>query len=524
MFKTKFQTVFTLLISFLLISQAAAAAHFKIIHTSDTHGHHFDKQVTWDSKNKNKTTGGFASLASAKGYYGAILLDSGDWASGNYEVNNSGGLDAVKVMNALGYTATTVGNHEFDIGEKALIKAIKSFKFPVLNTHICQKDIKDKCKLLPGTKPYITFKADGAKVLVVGFGKTGPGAKNYEERNPVEEFEKILPKIQKEKADYVILMMHDSIADVRKPSVIMPVVQKYPDMFDLVIGGHAHKTINKQVEAKKLGFDYENLLFVESSEYLKGFTLIDVNVEPGTKNTTAKFEFLYTNDFPHDPKIYALTESYRNKDLDEQAGVVKETITKYSKSKKNVDSPMANMMADEIKAFAEKEFNTKIDFGIFNTPGVRMDLPAGPITGRTITEMYPYHEVIALTKVTGAFLKAVVENGLKDTQSIFEYSGLNVKYKYKGTDQNGTPHSVVIEDAGGNELVDQKLYTIAGTANILDGNYECYIFKENVQPIQYSKTDTMDLLYERVKKDTEEKGGVDLKGINSGRIVRTDKK
>src|SRR4051812_13782702 len=47
---------------------------------------------------------------------GVLLVDGGDMFQGTLESNTSEGASVVAVYNALGYTAATVGNHEFDFG------------------------------------------------------------------------------------------------------------------------------------------------------------------------------------------------------------------------------------------------------------------------------------------------------------------------------------------------------------------------------------------------------------------------
>ncbi len=45
-----------------------------------------------------------------------VLLDAGDFSQGSTYVSLSKGATAVELMNAVGYDAVTLGNHEFDYG------------------------------------------------------------------------------------------------------------------------------------------------------------------------------------------------------------------------------------------------------------------------------------------------------------------------------------------------------------------------------------------------------------------------
>src|SRR5829696_4308089 len=86
-----------------------------IVGTSDLHGYFMER-------------GGRGGLGVFAGYvnnlraarvadHGAVLLlDAGDTFQGGVESNLSEGAVIVDAYNALGYTALTVGNHEFDFG------------------------------------------------------------------------------------------------------------------------------------------------------------------------------------------------------------------------------------------------------------------------------------------------------------------------------------------------------------------------------------------------------------------------
>jgi 5'-nucleotidase len=61
--------------------------------------------------------GHVANLRRARARDGAVLLlDGGDMFQGTLESNLEEGASVVRAYNALGYTAATLGNHEFDYG------------------------------------------------------------------------------------------------------------------------------------------------------------------------------------------------------------------------------------------------------------------------------------------------------------------------------------------------------------------------------------------------------------------------
>src|SRR5580698_9878691 len=79
-----------------------------IIGTSDLHG----------ALERLPIFGGFvANIRAARAADGGVVLvDGGDLFQGTLESNLAEGADVVRAYNALGYTASAIGNHEFDYG------------------------------------------------------------------------------------------------------------------------------------------------------------------------------------------------------------------------------------------------------------------------------------------------------------------------------------------------------------------------------------------------------------------------
>ncbi len=89
--------------------QAAGPHTLTIIGTNDLHG-----QIA-----RLPILAGFVAnvrAARAADGGGVLLLDGGDMFQGTLESNLGEGADVVRAYNAIGYTATAIGNHEFDYG------------------------------------------------------------------------------------------------------------------------------------------------------------------------------------------------------------------------------------------------------------------------------------------------------------------------------------------------------------------------------------------------------------------------
>ena len=110
---------------------AADFSHLIILHTNDTHG--YDQRA--DGVNGMATVAALKEDYEAKGYK-VLLVDAGDAIQDNNLVNFSKGKTAIDFMNAVGYDAMTLGNHEFDYGPDVTMERIKQAKFPIVSANI----------------------------------------------------------------------------------------------------------------------------------------------------------------------------------------------------------------------------------------------------------------------------------------------------------------------------------------------------------------------------------------------------
>ncbi len=68
-----------------------------------------------------------------------LLLDAGDIFQGRPVGTVTNGKAVVEFMNAIGYDAMTIGNHEFDIPEEKLKETLQLAKFPILSCNLIDK-------------------------------------------------------------------------------------------------------------------------------------------------------------------------------------------------------------------------------------------------------------------------------------------------------------------------------------------------------------------------------------------------
>ncbi len=449
----------SLLFVLLVLPLFLFASEIAVYHTSDTHGFYFPRKVVG-----GKIVGGFALV---KGYMNNfntpyLLLDSGDFTSGTLEAKDSKGAVSVEIMNQMGYNATTIGNHEGDFKVDAMLKNIKDFKFDVLAANVYDKQTGTYPE---GVKAYNIYEAGGKKIAVIGIAKDPlPDSKRIKTSKGRKEIKKALYELSSKPHDATILIIHNSIADDKheKDTATYKLVEGLEGI-DLVLGGHAHKILQKKIEG---------ITFVESGCETKGLShiILDFDDESGKlKDISAKYVELDAALFEPDTTIQNFVETKRAPGVDTAIGKAATDIRLRSSKDDELDSPLGNLFADIIKDHAKEA-----DFALHNTGGVRVDILKGDITKRDVISAFPFPNKVMLVRVNGAFIKKLIAKSLYEKRSLFQFSN-NVKVEFRWKHNRAEIVSIKID---GKDLDKDKMYLVAVNDYIANGGSEGYMFKK----------------------------------------------
>ena len=450
----------SLLFGFLALPFFLFASEIAIFHKSDTHGFYFPRKVSG-----GKVIGGFALV---KGYIDEykgpyLLLDSGDYTSGTLEAKESKGQTSIKIMNEMGYNATTIGNHEGDFKEPQMLKNLKDFKFDVLAANVHDKETRTYPE---SVKPYNVYEVGGKKFAVIGIAKDPlPDSKRIKTSKGRKELKKALYELDSIPHDVTILLIHNSIADDKhaKDSATMQLVKDYEDKIDLVLGGHAHKILQRKVDG---------VTYVESGSETKGLSEVILNFDDETGKLTdikAKYVELDSTKIKPNTKIQEFVEEQRIPGVDEVIGKALTDIRLRSNNPSELDSSLGDLFADIIKAQAPQA-----DFALHNTGGVRVDILEGDITKRLVTNAFPFPNKVMLVRVNGAFIRKLIAKSIHEKRSLFQYSN-NVKIEYRW--KHNRPEVISIK-VDGKEIDKDKMYLVAVNDYIANGGSEGYMFKK----------------------------------------------
>lgn len=224
-----------------------------ILYTNDTHSR---IEPFPDNDPKYAGKGGFARRAALIEKLRAenpelLLLDAGDIFQGTPYFNLYHGELEYKLMSLMQYDATTLGNHEFDLGMENIATQMAHAKFDFIN---CNYEVSDT-PLNGKIVPYKIYKKAGLKIGVLGVGieleglvdKKLFGSTIY--TDPLQKANAMAKLLKQDlDCDYVICLSHLGYKyDTKKISD--ETLATHSEHIDLIIGGHTHTFLEHPVKS-----------------------------------------------------------------------------------------------------------------------------------------------------------------------------------------------------------------------------------------------------------------------------------
>ncbi|GHH74044.1 multifunctional 2',3'-cyclic-nucleotide 2'-phosphodiesterase/5'-nucleotidase/3'-nucleotidase [Streptomyces sulfonofaciens] len=254
---------------------------FTVLGTTDLHGNVFNWDYFTDGEfdDADHNDVGLAKIATLvsgireeRGRGNTLLIDAGDTIQGTQLSYYYARVDPItaqhgpvhpmaRAMNAMGYDAAALGNHEFNYGIPLLRKFEEQCDFPLLAANAL-----DARTQRPAFSPYVIKRLrtpSGREVRVAILGLTNPGIAIWDKANVSgrmtfpgleEQAAAWVPKLRSMGADVVIVSAHsgadgtssygDQLPYVENASAL--VAQRVPGI-DAILVGHAHVEIPERL-------------------------------------------------------------------------------------------------------------------------------------------------------------------------------------------------------------------------------------------------------------------------------------
>ena len=333
-----------------------------------------------------------------------ILVDAGDTFHGLPIANIDQGASVVKLMNEVGYSYMTTGNHDYNYGFNRLMELEKAAKFKILAANV----YKDGKRVFT---PYVIQTIQGVRVAFFGLAtpetayKTDPkGIEGVSFTDPIVEGRMVANELAGQ-YDVLVLIAHIGVDASSDPTSIK-VAQAIPEL-DVIIDGHSHTTL---ADLQKL--NQTPVLIASTGANGVGLGEVDlvVGTDRNVKTKTAKtITVANSPNLKGDPKIAGMiTDLTKAQDavLMQVVGMTNVALEGKRDIVRTQQSNLGTLIANGML------YVTGADIALMNGGGIRDSIPAGDITMKQIYTVMPFGNYIQTGKLKGSELKAVLENGV----------------------------------------------------------------------------------------------------------------
>ncbi|MCX6354843.1 MAG: bifunctional UDP-sugar hydrolase/5'-nucleotidase [Candidatus Aureabacteria bacterium] len=427
-----------------------------IVHTNDVHGHISPERVEgWSKK-----LGGAAVLAgcvsdlrerNSRQGVPMLLLDAGDIFLGTPEGSVSQGKAVVEVMNAVGYDAMDIGNHEFDMGVDVIESLAREARFPILGANV----VNSTTGLTPDfLHRYLVKECGDLRVGIVGLitqetpeivmpGRT--------ERILFRDSEKVLrscmAELAQEGVDFIIVVSHCGLeADKKLASSVRGI--------GVIVGGHEHELLKRPVRIGSTG-----TLILQAGSSGQYLGVLSAQVDPRT-GSVRKYSYevlpLEEGRCKADPAVADIVKKWAAKtgeQFDRKVG------TSLSDFPLVVDgeSALGDMIADSMRAASGA------DIAFHNSYGIRNSLLKGAVTVRDVYKIMPFDNTLYTMTLTGKQIRKILEQSLAG--EILNISGLRIEYRRSAPE--GRRIISIMQD--GKNIDDAKSYRVVTNSFLAKG-------------------------------------------------------
>ncbi|MGW3455673.1 bifunctional metallophosphatase/5'-nucleotidase [Streptomyces albidoflavus] len=423
---------------------------FTVLGTTDLHGNvlnwDYFTDAEFDDADHNDV--GLAKISTMvkeireeRGHRNTLLIDAGDTIQGTQLSYYYAKVDPIterrgpvhpmaRAMNAIGYDAAALGNHEFNYGIEVLRKFEEQCRFPLLGANAL-----DAKSLRPAFAPYVIKRMRtpfGRDVRVAVLGLTNPGVAIWDKVNVqgrmvfpglVEQAAKWVPKLRSMGADVVLVSAHSGTSGTSSWGDQLPyvenaaaqVAEEVPGI-DAILVGHAHKEIPEYVvENKESG---RPVVLSEPLKWGQRLTLFDIEVvwERGRWVVErVASEVRNSNTAEEDPRIVRLLAAEHKKVVAYVNQVIGTSVTEMSAAEGPVkDVPIIDLInhvqTETVRAGlaggAYAELPLISQASCFSRTA---RMPAGEVTIKDAAGLYPFENTLEARVLTGAQLKEYLE-------------------------------------------------------------------------------------------------------------------
>ncbi|MFF9894143.1 bifunctional metallophosphatase/5'-nucleotidase [Streptomyces longispororuber] len=423
---------------------------FTVMGTTDLHGNVFNWDYFTDKEfdDKDHNDVGLAKISTLvnqvreeKGRRNTLLIDAGDTIQGTQLSYYYAKVDPItaqggpvhpmaQAMNAIGYDAAALGNHEFNYGIPVLRKFQEQCDFPLLGANAL-----DARTQRPAFPPYSMHRLRtpcGRDVRVAVLGLTNPGIAIWDRAHVQgkmtfpgleEQAAKWVPRLRSMGADVVVVSAHSGSSGTSSYGDQLPYVENAAALvaervpgIDAILVGHAHTEIPEYVvENRATG---RKVVLSEPLKWGQRLTLFDFGLvwsKGRWRVESVGARVLNSNTVAEDRRITRLLGDEHRKVV----AYVNQVIGTSKAAMSTAEGPYKDVpIIDLINHVQAETVRAALAGGAYaGVPVVSQAscfsrsarIPEGEVTLRDAAGLYPFENTLEARLLTGAQVKEYLE-------------------------------------------------------------------------------------------------------------------
>lgn len=409
------------------IVRAQAPLRLTVLHTNDVHSRHepinrLGAACRTEEQRPGACFGGSARLAAAIVAERAVaaaegrivlMLDAGDQFMGSLFYTHWRGEAEREVMNAIGYDAMAVGNHEFDNGPPVLARFGAALGCPLLSANI---DAGEEPVLGGLIRPFTVIEREGVRIGIVGvttadtprMSSPGPRVRFGEEAAGLRAGAEAARAAG---VRAVLALTHVGLVADHRLAATVPGLAA-------VIGGHSHTLLSNSAGGAAgrypipaAGAGGIAVPIVQAGAFNRYLGRLDLDLDRDGRVLAATGdarELAFAD--PRDPAVEALLArlaepmaAIRGRVVGALAGPVSNAECRIA------ECALGNLVAE---AMLDAARGTGATIALQNGGGLRAGMPAGAVTWGDVLAVLPFSNTLATFRLSGADLRAALENGV----------------------------------------------------------------------------------------------------------------
>lgn len=472
-----------------------------ILHINDWHSriesnNAYESTCSAEEETEGKCIGGAARLVTAiadrrKANEGknVLLLNGGDNFQGSLFYTTYKGKAEAEFLNLMKFDAMTVGNHEFDDGEDALVPFLEEVTFPVLSANVhpnAQSKVGDKIK------PSLVLDVGGQKIGIVGAVTTdtpeiaSPGP-NIAIEDDIKTITAEVERLKGEGVNKIIALTHVGYPRDKELIARIPGV-------DVVVGGHSHSLLSNTDDKAEGPYptmidnpDGYKVPVTQAASYSKYLGEFTVTFDDNGVVKEAKGDPIFLDkSITPDAAVLARVKELAGPIEEVKAKEVSETTAPIDGDRKSCrarECEMGNLVSD---AILDRVKDQGVTIVLQNGGGLRASIDQGVVTMGEVLNVLPFQNTLATFQLTGKDIVASLEHGVsmvEEGKGAFpQVAGLKYSFDKSVAPNAGRIKSVEVMEKGAWGPIDEaKLYTVA-TNNFTRGGGDGYeLFEKNAQ-------------------------------------------